>query len=617
MKSYRKALLLLVPLALGFSTLAGPGRAQQPATGRFAFADTTLLRDTLGLHFESLFPVADSLHITPDTLRALSIRYRYPIERILVMSDSLGVPVDSVGPIMLRESFNPLATRVQHLTQFSYNTSYGVDQTSNSWSNGVDYNLVRGAVFLRNNTDIVLDQYTAGNTTSFRDQRTAVTELGWRFSPNFSLGGRNTIQRFDNTSQGASFDEAETTNQNEVSIRSRQKESPGVSSELNLFTGLLDVNNVSLSKRGIKNDLNGRLRTARGNWITNDLTGQFTGNFAKSNPPDSPVQVNTRDQSEILRGTMGLFTQSRASFNLNYSYRDVRIQNPALASDTLNKSGIQNVVTRNKDLNGALNLRKDNDRFLNISQLFSRAENASSQSLSSQNTRDQNTFSSTGRWAHRAFVLDALFSLDHANSAYPRRSAQGGYVEKTFSRTIDGTLTWSASSRLLIKLNGDVSLGSYRYSIIDTYPTPPVDRDQYQQSWRTDANYVMSQRFNTGGALEVSRSLSINLPAASAAANSEVRSYEAEWRWSFRMLEGMTVTQRNRATADYSYYTLASNDRVALTFLTTTTINTVITPRFSINLNHNASSQPSGNWVVLEMAPALPATGRRESELRP
>jgi hypothetical protein len=26
----------------------------------------------------------------------------------------------------------------------------------------------------------------------------------------------------------------------------------------------------------------------------------------------------------------------------------------------------------------------------------------------------------------------------------------------------------------------------------------------------------------------------------------------------------------------------------------------VITPRFSINLNHNASSQPSGNWVVLE-----------------
>ena len=600
MTRHRKLALLLVPLVFGFSALAGPGSAQQAANGRFAFADTTLLRDTLGLHFDALFATADSLHITPDTLRALSIRYRYTIDRLLLVADSLGVPVDSVGPIMERESFNPLAAKVQRLTQFTYNSSYSVDQASNSWANGADYNLIRGGAFLRNNTDIVLDQFTSGRTKSFRDQRTAVTEVGWRFSPDFSLGGRNTIQRFDNTSQGAAYDEAETSNENEVSIRTRQREAPGVSSELNLFSGLLDVHNVSLDKRGFKNDLNGRLRTVRGNWLTNDFNGQITGNYAKSNPPDTSAQVSTHDLSQIFRGTLGVFPQSHASFNVNYAYRNIRIQNPASRVDILKGTFIQNVITKNKDLTGALNLRKDNDRFLTISQLFSRAENASSQSLSSQNTRDENTFSNTGRWAFRQFTLDGLFSLDHSNSDYPRRSTTGGYTEKIFTRTIDGTFTWPMSTRLLLKLNGDVSLASYRYSIIDVFPNPPVDRDQYRQSWRTDVNYVMSQRFNTGGALEVSRSDYINIPAASAAANNEVRSYDAEWRWSYRLLEGMTVTQRNQATADYSFYTIDTNDRVGLNYTTTTTINAVVTPRFSINLNHNASSQPGGQWVKLE-----------------
>src|SRR5262245_43890615 len=113
MTRHRKLDLLLVPLVFGFSALAGPGSAQQAASSRFAFAHTTLLRDTLGLHFDTLFPTADSLHLTPDTLRALSIRYRYSIARLVLMADSLGVPVDSVGPIMQRESFNPLAARVK------------------------------------------------------------------------------------------------------------------------------------------------------------------------------------------------------------------------------------------------------------------------------------------------------------------------------------------------------------------------------------------------------------------------------------------------------------------------------------------------------------------------
>ena len=38
-----------------------PGRAQEDLSGRYAFADSTLLRDTLGLKFQGLFRIADSL----------------------------------------------------------------------------------------------------------------------------------------------------------------------------------------------------------------------------------------------------------------------------------------------------------------------------------------------------------------------------------------------------------------------------------------------------------------------------------------------------------------------------------------------------------------------------
>src|SRR5262245_58983460 len=105
----RISCLLIVPLSLGILAGTLPVGAQQGVASRHAFADTTLLRDTLGLQFPRLFELSDSLEMLPDTLRALSVRYQWSLERLLVLADSLGVPVDSVGPVLLRERFNPLA----------------------------------------------------------------------------------------------------------------------------------------------------------------------------------------------------------------------------------------------------------------------------------------------------------------------------------------------------------------------------------------------------------------------------------------------------------------------------------------------------------------------------
>src|SRR5437867_396427 len=99
----RRFVFLIVPLVVVALAAASPARAQEPGGVRYAFSDTTLLRDTLGLHFPRLFPLSDSLQVLPDTLRALSIRYLWSLERLVQLADSLGVPVDSVGPVMVRE----------------------------------------------------------------------------------------------------------------------------------------------------------------------------------------------------------------------------------------------------------------------------------------------------------------------------------------------------------------------------------------------------------------------------------------------------------------------------------------------------------------------------------
>lgn len=58
---------------------------------RFVNPDTTLLRDTLDISFDRIFVLADSLRCTPDTLRALAIRYAFSLERLVFLADSMHV----------------------------------------------------------------------------------------------------------------------------------------------------------------------------------------------------------------------------------------------------------------------------------------------------------------------------------------------------------------------------------------------------------------------------------------------------------------------------------------------------------------------------------------------
>ena len=412
MKRASRLLLLLVPLVFGWLSHARPGRADAGAGATFAFADTTLLRDTLDLKFDDLFPLADSLRMVPDTLRALSIRYRLSLARLVTLADSLRAPIDSVGAILIRERFSPLAVTSTNSNDFRYTSSYTIGQTNNSWTNSSDYSLTRGALFVHSVIDITLGRYRAGGVTSLRQTRSLATELGWKLSPDFSLGGRANLQRYANLDRSI-YNVTDDSDEYQFSMRSKQKLIKGMKSEINLFSGIIDQSKSSGGKRGVSGDLNGRVTYARGKWLSQSLDGQVTGNLARTSPPDSPVPLSTHDLSSNLRGTLALLENSPVGLNLDYGLRSSRVESPV--SDPV--PAIQPVLTNGRDLRMALRLRLDSDRTLNVDQRWSNTQNSTvtglgtTGSASSLTTAENRVLSIDARYPLLGFRLESHFTV--------------------------------------------------------------------------------------------------------------------------------------------------------------------------------------------------------------
>jgi hypothetical protein len=587
----RRLALLLLPAALEVVLAVIPGHAQQAASSRFAFADTTLLRDTLGLHFDRLFPVADSLSLTPDTLRALSIRYRWTLERLVWLADSLRRPVDSVGVYLDRERFNPLASTIRRLTTFRYSSGYTVQQTSSTWSNTGEYKLVLGSLFLQNVTTIQVDRYTAGTQTSLRQSRSSGTEGGWRFSPDFSLGTRVNLDRFNSRDPGSTNNQNESKNDFQLSIRTRQQPWRALRSEVNLFSGLLDLSNFQQVKKGASADLNGTLRL-QSRYVTHDLSGQINGNLARTRTPKALTSARTNDLSNNLRGTVGLLPGRPVGLNLNYSIRSIRVETPTDSGTT------RQVRTFSSSADAVLRLRQDNDRYLNATGRYATQDQTQGGTLNSTSGRQDLGFGLDGRILLAGWNLESSFSLTNSRSDYPNRAATGGYGESLKVATIDGTLSRNLARKILLRATGSVSLNSSRYFVIGKYPTPPVNRDQYRQNYRIEAQYTGSARFSSGLVLDVTRNLLVNLQAGSTSSNTAANDYRAEWRWNYRLLPGLTVTQNNSISADYMHFIfLPANDRLSMDYSTATSLNAVLTPRFTMDIRHNAKHQPSGTYT--------------------
>ena len=608
-----KARLLLPGLLLllaGLLAIVPTGRAQAPTSSRYAFADTTLLRDTLGLRFDRLFETADSLRMLPDSLRAHIIRYRLSMTRLVAMADSMGVPVDSVGVMIARELFNPFAAgnAAPSRTLFRYTSEYSIVRSTSNWVNGGDLQLLRGKLNLINNTVINMNRNDAGGRLSLRQTRSSSTDASWRMSSNLSLGGRAVISGYDQFDPGSIDNQQETKSDFQVSAKSRQQYSRGLTSELNLFAGLLNLENVGQIKRGITGDVNGRVRATRGSWFSNDLSGALNGNLAHTRRPSATTTLNTQDLAGSLRGVLQLYPQSRVGFSMNYSARHSGVETPTEA-DTVNR-----LITSSAAADGTLKLRVDNDRYLNLTGNVGTTENPLS------GTRVDVGYRAEARWSHGPWAMDADYADGTRESEFVRRGNTPAYVDPAVDRRASVRITRPLGPKLVAEVRGDISLSQSRPRSLEAgEATPTTPRDSYRQSYRIEGRYNATQKFTTRLAMEVGLARSINIPAASTANNTDTRTYRGEWNWSYRLLRGFTASQTNVVLADYQFYPFApERNDLSLDYNMLTNLNATITPRLSIELIHNARQQPSGEWRILSDGSGvmLPADENRNYTLR-
>ena len=578
MTNPRRTVLTFVLAAASLVALHSPSSAQ--ISPRFAFADTTLLRDTLGLRFDRLFETADSLGILPDSLRAQIIRYRLPMARLVAMADSMRVPVDSVGVTIARERFNPFLAGVSTAprTTFKYTSGYDIAKTLTIWTNGGDYSYTRGRFLLRNSTNITMERSKAANTLSLKQRRDSATEANWRLSQDLSLGGRANIRGYDNL-RGATANEGETMQEYQLSARTRQQYTRDITSELNLFTGYLDLRNFGQIKRGLSGDLNGRTRYARGNWLSHELNGGVNGNLSRTRSPNSIVTLGTRDLAGSVRGAFQLYQLSPVSVNANYSARRASVEAPE--ADT-----VKRLITSTVGADVSTRIRQNNDRFLNITGKVGR-------NVTLQGTRVDKEARAQGRWVQGQWAVDAQIGNSIGDSRYPR------YDDRQDNRQASTEITRPFGSKLTAKLTANISLVQSRSHATADSANPPTPRDSYRQSYRGEVRYNQSEKFTSGVALDVGLTRSINLPASSTSNNTDIRSYRAEWRWNYRLLRGLTATQTNSIQADYTFYPFAAerND-LSLDYNAVTQLNAVLTPRLSVEVSHNARQQPRGDWRV-------------------
>ena len=491
---------------------------------------------------------------------------------------------------MRREEFNPLSATREESQEFGYSTTYNIGQTNTTWINSAGYNLVRGPLFLRNTTQVNMDRFDVGaRTATAADAQTR--RPSWAGSCRTSC--HSVVARFsiafDTNDPGSLANEGETKNEFQLSTRTRQRPMRGLTSEINAFAGILDLTNSTQVKRGLSGDVNGRLRYVRG-WLTHDLTALFNGNIARTRLPSADERLNTNDFSQNVRGTLGMFQNGPIGANLNYSYRNVRVETP------LDSGRIQQVNTKNASVDLTTRLRQTSNRYINLGGRFSTNQQLNTANPASQSKRADLLVNSDGRITLLGWLVEPRLSVQWSRSEFPQRSNAGGYGESLRVSTFNISMQKSLTPKILGRATADVSLSQFRYFTLGG--EPPVPRDQYRQNYRLEGTYTYSENFNTGLILDVGRVNFINIPSSSTGANNEVSTYIGEWRWSFRLLPGLTAIQVNQIVADYTRFTfLPENNRVALDYTSRTTLSAVLSPRISVDVTHNARYQPSGDYL--------------------
>jgi len=618
--------LALLALILG-SCLAGgaPVCSAQtspfPASNadpRYATRDTTILRDTLGLTFERLFPLADSLRRAPEDLKLMSATWRWSLARLVKMADSLDVPIDSVGPRIDRERFNPLAN-VALQNSMTYTSIYAPSASGNSWGNTLDHNFRRGPITSTNNISVTQQQNGQGGRNGTNEQRSAHSNLSWRFSNQLSAGADALLGRIDDVTPSGLNSFFSHDDNYGFSVNARPHAFLGITPTLYTKLGIQSTDQLAFQKHGFKWEGNGSFRSAVG-WFTHDVqlsgsTSNFTASPTDPNPNDDLKYANaqTLDSDTHVHGSLNAFRGRKVELTANYQLDNTRIHTLTAVNDTI--VSLRNAVrdtsvvgVTNSPLNrnaagaidATLRIQPVNYGSLDVTWKTGKTSSENSTLVTGNNSGNNHSITSAGRLdLGRGITLQGNFAITSSEVRYPKRDfPRGGYGQDQQTHDLSGTATVPLGNLLTLTLDSDIQLGTLRYSRIASPLSIPVAHDDASQNWRITISPGPGQhRMSNTIGLKVARHQQVNLPASSTASNTDERTYTGTWNWTYLLLTGLSANQTNSLVADYTAYPFSpASNNASLTYTTTTILNADLGPRFRIVTTHFSQFLPKGNY---------------------
>ena len=593
---------------------------------RYATWDTTLVRDTLGLTFERLFPLSDSLRVKPEDLKFLSTRWRWSLGRLVKMADSMDVPIDSVGPIIDRERFNPLAN-VSTRTSMSYVSRYSPSASGDDWQNTLDHTLVHGAIVSNSHVDIDLHQNGRGGSNGRTEARTATSTINWKFSPRYSLGTSLSSIRNDNVSPSGLYGRADRNNALGLVANSRPPSWRGFTPNLSGTFDLNNVDQIGFQKRGWRVSSQGQLQYSSP-WVSHNLqlrgsSSDFSASPTDPDPLDEIFYPNarTRESDAHLGGTLTALRGKPVEFNLNYQLDNTRIHSLTAVNDTTRQFVPDTTTTITPHTNSPLNrsatstvnaqvrIQPVSYGSMDLGWKTGSSSTENTTLVTSNNSGDNTALTASSRLdLVGGITVQGNFTSSKDDVRYPKRDfPRGGYAQNQHRHDLGGTITVPVAALFTMTVETDIQLTSLRYSRLGNPLSIPVANDNASQFYRIQISPpAIKQRLSNTIGLKVSRSQQVNLPAASTAGNTSERTYSASWSWSYLLLSGLTANQTNSLVADYTSFPFApTGNNVSLNYTTITTIDANVGPRLNIHTTHTSQFQPKGNYRPL--VPADPA----------
>src|SRR5262249_10351457 len=388
------------------------------------------------------------------------------------LADSLHVPVDSVGVTIEREGFNPLAARAGSVNVFDYNTTYNKSLRAQSiWTNVANYNFTRGPLFVRNNTEIDLNRYQSTNTVF--QTRLSTTEVGWKLSPSLSLGGRASLNRTDSNDPSSFSQIHEKNDQYGLSVHNRRSLMRGFTTQLDVVVGALDLHKTDWIQQGLSVDANARTRQVIGHWFTHEVTGRLQPDFTHKQVLASGVRDNSPDFVGNLAGTLTLFNAARVGMRTTYNLSKSDVATPA---DTV----FPRLPQSHALLEAALRTKLGQDGYVNVTQSLS--SNHSVTGLNGPQSQRSATIAADGHATLLGWGVEGRFQTGTGHNETSVGSTNGGYVDNTNTRLLEGAMNRRFFERLIGRLSGSISLNSSRTAAFGNYGTPLPSKDVAQQS---------------------------------------------------------------------------------------------------------------------------------------